>query len=111
MDGPPSGLLALGDEVTWEARHFGHRWRLRVRVSGFNRPRWFRDEMVQGPFRRMRHDHWFDATEGGTRLRDEFEFAAVPILDELVLAPHLRRLLLKRNELIRYLAEADTSGV
>jgi ligand-binding SRPBCC domain-containing protein len=84
---------------------------LTVRISEYERPRWFRDELVRGPFRRLRHDHWFEAGEGGTRMRDDFEFAAVPIVDELVLAPHLRRLLLKRNELIARLAKADASGV
>jgi hypothetical protein len=59
----------------------------------------------------MRHDHWFDAAEGGTRIRDDFQFAAVPLFDELVLAPHLRRLLVTRNDLIRHLATADTTGV
>ena len=111
MEGLPRGVLGLGDEVTWEARHFGRRWRLSVRITEYDRPRMFCDEQVRGPFRRMRHDHRFEARDGATCMRDEFEFAGVPVLDRLVLVPHLRRLLLKRNELIRHLAEADTSGV
>ena len=109
--GPTSGALAPGDEITWEARHFGRRWHLQVRITAYDRPRMFRDEQVRGPFRRMRHDHRFEPHEGGTLMRDEFEFAAVPVIDRLVVAPHLHRLLLHRNELIRALAEGDTPGV
>jgi ligand-binding SRPBCC domain-containing protein len=106
--GTTSGLLRLDDSVTWEARHFGLRHRLSVRVTGCDRPRWFRDEMISGPFRRMRHDHWFDSEDAGTRMRDSFEFStSVPLLGSLVLAPHLRRFLIARNELIRRVAEGD----
>ncbi len=66
----------------------------------------FRDEMLNGPFRRMRHDHWFEPHKDGTRMRDEFEFAsALAPLDELLLKPPLHRLLLTRNETIRRVAE------
>ena len=34
-------------------------------------------------------------------MRDDFEFAFLPLVDRFVLRPHLRRLLLRRNELIR----------
>jgi ligand-binding SRPBCC domain-containing protein len=82
--------------------------RVAVRITGYDRPRMFRDEMVTGPFRRMRHDHRFEAAHGGTRMHDEFEFSTVfPPLDALVLAPHLRRLLVLRNETIRHAAEGD----
>jgi ligand-binding SRPBCC domain-containing protein len=106
VEGPTSGALGIDDTVTWEARHFGRRRRLRVRISEYDRPRMFRDEMVRGPFRRMRHDHWFEPRDGGTRMRDEFEFSFAPLVDRFVLAPHLRRLLSRRNELIRERAEA-----
>jgi ligand-binding SRPBCC domain-containing protein len=105
--GRTSGLLGLGDSVTWEARHFGLRHVLSVRMTEHDRPRWFRDEMVSGPFRWMRHDHWFDESALGTKMRDAFEFAMVPLLDPLVLAPHLRRFLIVRNDVLRRVAEGD----
>ena len=106
IDGVKSGLLTAGDTVTWEARHLGRTWRLTVRISAYDRPRFFRDEQVQGPFRRLAHDHLFEPTDGGTSMRDVFEFSSgFAPLDRLVLAPYLRRFLLKRNELIRQTAE------
>ena len=108
VGGVASGFLGAGDAVTWEARHLGRRWRLTVRITAYDRPRFFRDEQVRGPFRRMVHDHLFEPADGGgTRMRDVFEFASrFPLVDRLVLAPHLRRFLRRRNELIRRTAEA-----
>jgi ligand-binding SRPBCC domain-containing protein len=64
--------------------------------------------MIAGPFRRMRHDHWFDAENDRTTMRDSFEFSTrLPLLDALVLAPHLRRFLIARNDFIRDVAESD----
>jgi ligand-binding SRPBCC domain-containing protein len=107
VDGITSGLLGAGDTVTWEARHLGRRRRLTVRITAFDRPAFFRDEQVRGPFRRFVHDHLFEPTDGGTRMRDVMEFTSgLPLLDRLVLAPYLRRFLRRRNELIRTTAEA-----
>ena len=106
--GTTSGVLGLGMSVTWEARHLGRRHRLEVRITEFDRPRFFRDEQVKGPFRRMTHNHWFEAVEGGTRMRDRFEFATwLPPLDRLVLVPHLRRLLVERNTAIGSASEGE----
>lgn len=106
--GTMSGLMELDDTVTWEARHFGSRRRLEVRITEYDRPRWFRDEMTSGPFRRMRHDHSFAADGVGTAMRDSFDFATkVPPLDALVLAPYLCRFLIARNDVIRRVAESD----
>jgi ligand-binding SRPBCC domain-containing protein len=107
--GTQSGVLGAGDSVTWEARHFGRRRRLAVRITQYDRPRFFRDEQITGPFRRMTHDHRFEESgAAATRMHDRFEFATwLPVLDRLILAPHLRRLLLRRNAEIRKAAEGE----
>ena len=106
--GPTSGVLALGGEITWEARHLGRRRRLSMTVSAYERPRMFRDELVRGPLRKLVHDHFFEAVGEGTEMLDVFEFeSSVWLVDSLVLARHFRRLLLRRNEAIKRLAESD----
>jgi ligand-binding SRPBCC domain-containing protein len=107
IPGPTAGLLGPGDEITWEARHLGVRRRLTVRITAYDRPRSFRDEQVRGPFRKLRHDHRFEPHEEGTLMRDELEFrTAFPPLDALIIGPHLRRFLVRRNETIRRIAGA-----
>ncbi|MEZ6096776.1 MAG: hypothetical protein R3C03_21550 [Pirellulaceae bacterium] len=48
--GRTSGLIELGETVTWEATHFFIRQRLTVRIELFDRPNHFRDSMVAGRF-------------------------------------------------------------
>jgi ligand-binding SRPBCC domain-containing protein len=103
--------LALGDEVTFTARHLGRTWRLTSRVTEYDRPHRFVDEQVRGPFRAMRHEHTFDAADDGTtRMTDRMTFE-VPlgpvgaVVARLVLVPYLCRLLELRAAHIRDLAE------
>ena len=50
IGGRTSGLIEIGETVTWEARHFGVRQRLTVRVTSFDRPHSFSDEMISGAY-------------------------------------------------------------
>src|SRR4051812_35969171 len=59
VGGVTRGLLELGDEVTWEARHLGVRQRLTVRISRLERPRVFEDVLVRGAFASLHHIHEF----------------------------------------------------
>ncbi len=108
--GVTSGLLTLGDEVTWEATHFGVRQRLRVRITAFDPPRGFTDEMVTGAFRRMRHVHTFEPTPEGTAMTDDFDFEAPLgplgwLAEVLVLKRYMTGFLLRRNVVLKSAAE------
>ena len=46
--GRTTGLIDLGESVTWEARHLGIRQQLTSKVTAFDRPTYFRDEMTRG---------------------------------------------------------------
>src|ERR1700688_3914049 len=73
--GVTKGLIKFGEEVTWEATHFGIRQRLTVRITAFDRPNHFRDSQIRGAFRRFDHDHYFEATaNGATLMRDVFDY-------------------------------------
>ena len=69
-----SGLLGLGDEVTWEARHFGVTQRLTARITRFERPRLFEDVQVRGPFAELSHVHEFEPIPSKTLMKDTFTF-------------------------------------
>src|SRR5207253_2480636 len=74
--GVTSGKMGLGDTVTWRATHFGVPLRLSSRITEFDPPRRFVDEMVEGPLRRLRHVHAFEAIPGGTLMVDVFQYAS-----------------------------------
>jgi ligand-binding SRPBCC domain-containing protein len=112
VEGVKSGLIGLGDEVTWEARHFGIKQRLRVRVTAFDRPHHFQDTMVRGAFKLMIHDHVFETRDGGTLMHDRFEFEAPlgllgRLVEHLLLTRYMRRFLMRRNEVLKRMAEGQ----
>ena len=101
----------MNGEVTWEARHFGVRQRLTVRVTAFDRPRHFQDVMISGAFKSMTHDHTFAEHPDGTLMIDRFEFRSpLGIIGEIVdwafLASYMRRFIVGRNEVLKQLAES-----
>ena len=106
LEGVTTGLLGLGDRVTWRARHFGVRQRLTSEITAFDRPRYFQDRMLRGAFAFMEHDHFFTATgDGATEMRDVFRFAAPlgrigRIVEIAVLRRYMARLLNERNAVI-----------
>jgi len=111
--GKTAGLLGLGDEVTWQATHFGLRLRLASRITRFERPDRFRDSLVRGPLARLDHDHEFqDDGAGGTLMSDRFDYGAPLALagrlaELLFLTRHLRRFLDARNRELKRIAESD----
>lgn len=111
VGGRASGLIELGEEVEFEARHLGMTRRLRSRVTEFDRPRRFVDEQVAGPFRALRHEHVFEASAGGTRLTDrvriEVGWSALGwVAERLLVGPHLRAVLRGHQENIKRAAES-----
>ena len=109
--GRTSGLIELGESVTWEGRHLGVRQWLTVAITAFDRPRYFRDEMTAGAFRSFAHDHRFEERDGVTVMTDEVTFRSAfgPVgwlVDRLYLAGYLRRLLEGRCQAIKREAEA-----
>jgi ligand-binding SRPBCC domain-containing protein len=111
IGGRTSGLICLGEEVTWEARHFGIRHRHTSRITGYDRPHFFRDSMTQGRFARFDHDHIFTAQEAGTLMRDVIDFASPfgvlgRVVDDVFMTKYLTNLISRRNEVIKHAAES-----
>jgi ligand-binding SRPBCC domain-containing protein len=105
VSGPGRPLLELGDEVTFEARHFGIRQRLSARITSFDAPHEFTDEMVRGAFRSLSHRHALEAVEGGTKMIDELTFRSASLLfDRLVLDGYMRRFLVARGKALADIA-------
>ena len=109
--GRTSGLLELGDSITFEGRHLGVRQRLTAVVTAFDPPRHFRDTMTAGAFRSMVHDHHFEGTpDGGTVMTDVLRFVAPVgplgwVAERLLVGPHLRRFLVARGRALQTMAE------
>src|SRR5258705_1516188 len=82
LGGVTSGLIGTAQSVTWRAKHLGVWQNLTSKITAMEPPTYFRDEMVQGSFRFMKHDHFFQSlSPGQTEMKDIFCFAApLPVL-------------------------------
>ena len=108
--GVTQGLIGPGEEVTFEARHFGLRLQHHARMVEFDRPRRFVDAMVRGAFASFVHEHLFEATPEGTRMIDTIDLRAPlgplgRLAEWLFLDRYLLRLLRGRVEGIKAVCE------
>lgn len=112
--GVTSGLMTLGDTVTWEAVHFEIRQHLTSKITELEYPSRFVDEQIQGVFHSMRHVHeFFSLADDSTLIRDIFVFRAPlgllgRLAEALFLTSYMRRLLLRRNVYLKQMAESVT---
>ncbi|TND08454.1 MAG: hypothetical protein FD123_2250 [Bacteroidetes bacterium] len=112
--GRTAGLCELHDEITWEARHFGIRQKLQVKITTMDRPHSFSDQMLKGAFKSMFHTHRFEEKNGTTFMHDDFRYE-VPfwfigwIFDRFVLKKYMTRFLEERNRVIKGLAEGKAN--
>lgn len=110
--GRTQGLIESGESVTWQAIHFGFRQKLTSKITAFERPFHFRDEQVQGIFKSIKHDHYFEKTDGGVLMKDVFDYEAPcgltgRIFEKLILTRYLKKFLERRNVVIKHYAETD----
>jgi len=110
--GTTNGLIGLNETVTWKARHLRKIRILKSKITAMNPPLSFTDEMVQGDFKSLRHEHHFKQIDNGTLLIDLFTFESPygglgKLAERLFLTRYLKNLLETRNKVIKDYAESD----
>lgn len=113
--GVTSGIMKLGDTVTWEAVHLGIKQHLTSKITAYERTHRFTDEMIRGVFQEIVHTHEFIPQASGTLMIDVFTFRApLSILgrlaETLILTRYMKGLLLARNRYLKQVAEAGTDA-
>jgi len=111
--GRTSGLIELGETVTWRAKHFGIWQNLTSKITALNSPILFVDEMVSGTFKSFRHEHHFSEVDERTMMKDVFVFESpVGVLGKLanwlILKRYMTNLLETRNKVIKEAAENNS---
>lgn len=100
------GLMENEDTVTWRARHLLKERLLRVKITAMKKSEMFIEEQVEGDFKELKHEHYFKPCDNGTIMIDLFHFES-PYgilghwLNALYLTVYMKRLLEKRNAVIR----------
>lgn len=112
VGGVRTGILRLHDSVTFRARHFGVWQTLTSKITEYQAPSYFRDEMQQGAFKSMWHAHYFEQQGATTLMRDVFVFTSPlgwlgRVVDALVLKQYMRQFLQRRGIVVKQYAESD----
>ncbi len=112
IDGKVSGLISLGEFVTWRATHFSISQKLTSKITEYDRPNHFQDTQVKGAFKYFLHDHNFKLFDGKVIMEDSFDFKSPfgfmgSLFDKFILTNYLKRFLQERNNLIKHYAETD----
>jgi ligand-binding SRPBCC domain-containing protein len=110
--GKTSGLIELGESVTWRAKHFGVYQNLTAKITAYNRPNYFVDEMVSGAFARFKHEHHFEQREEVTLMTDVFDYTSPlgilgRLADKILLEKYMTEFLIQRNRIMKEFAESD----
>jgi ligand-binding SRPBCC domain-containing protein len=108
-----TGLIELGQQVTWRAKHFGLWLSLTSEITSMHRPSYFQDAMTHGPFRFLKHDHIFQPlSQDTTEMEDVFTFAAPlslagRLVEICLLRRYMQALLRERNAVLKHIAESE----
>jgi len=110
--GITEGLIKLNETVTWKAKHFGLWHKMKVKITEYNNPTNFTDEMLDGTFKFMKHKHEFQSQDDQTIMIDTFEFVSPlgilgRIVDKLILKNYMTEFLIERNQVIKEFAETE----
>ena len=110
--GKMSGLIELGETVTWRAKHLGFYQTLTTKIVEMESPKMFTDIMIKGAFKSMKHQHIFQEKESKTLMIDIFEFESPfgifgKIFSQIFLENYLRNFLIERNRMIKEITESE----
>jgi len=110
--GITSGLIGLNETVTWKGKHFGLFLKHKTKITGFEMPHYFVDEMEKGHFKSFRHEHFFETQNGKTIMTDKLSYETPygifgKIFDYFLLKNYLTKFLIKRNQLLQSLSESQ----
>jgi ligand-binding SRPBCC domain-containing protein len=105
-----SGLIELGETVTFRGKHFGLYLTHTSKIIKLEQPHYFVDEMIHGKFKSFKHLHFFEEKEGCTVMTDILEYETPygflgKIFNALFLKKHLEKFLIERNQILKTFKE------
>ena len=112
ISGTTSGLINLGESVTWKAKHLGFTQKLTTKITQFNSPDYFVDIMTKGAFKSFKHEHFFKEKNGKTLMIDKFDYKSPfgilgNFVDFIFLKKYMTNFLIERNQIVKEFAESE----
>lgn len=108
--GITSGLINKNETVTWKGKHFGVYLTHQSLISELIFPTYFVDEQLKGKFKSFKHQHFFEQKENYVEVTDILNYETPygifgKLFDKLFLKKHLTDFIMKRNAILKNLAE------
>lgn len=112
IKGRTNGLIKYNETVTWRAKHLGKVRELTTKIIAMKEWEHFTDEMTEGDFTHMKHEHHFKQIGNGTVMIDIMDFGTPygwlgRMVERFYLVGYMTRLLQLRNETIKDYAESE----
>lgn len=109
--GRTNGIIELNEEVTWHGKHLGTYHTHTSKITKWERPFHFRDQMIKGRFKSFVHDHYFENKGDYVQIKETLEFTSPfwpfsILIEKLILKPYLTKLLINRNVMLKATAES-----
>jgi len=108
--GKTTGLIELNETVTWSGKHFGLNLLHKSKITQFNFPTFFADEMEEGHFKSFKHEHFFQAENECTVMIDRLDYETPFgifgfLFNKIILKKHLTNFIIHRNRILKKVAE------
>ncbi|RFS23532.1 cell division protein [Chitinophaga silvatica] len=112
IKGRTNGLISYNETVTWRAKHLGKMRELTTQITAMQQNEFFCDEMTQGDFTHMKHEHYFKEIGNGTVMIDIMDFGSPygwfgRVFERFYLQRYMTKLLQERNSTIKDYAESE----
>ncbi|NSL89278.1 SRPBCC family protein [Chitinophaga solisilvae] len=112
VKGRTNGLILYNETVTWRAKHLGKMRELTTKITAMQEHDSFTDEMTEGDFTHMKHQHHFREIGNGTVMIDIMDFGTPygwfgRVFERIYLQRYMTKLLQVRNEVIKDYAESE----
>ena len=113
IGGTSIGLIGINETVTFRGRHFGIRQELTAKITHYDYPNKFTDEMIKGSFKSLKHIHEFTVIDSKTLMVDKFSYTCPmgligKLFDWMILRSYMKNILVNRaNEIKNALESSD----
>lgn len=110
IGGITAGPIGNGQTVIFQATHFRVRQTLTSKITKYEEPFMFVDEMQKGAFKTLKHIHEFKEVQGKTLMIDTLHFESLfgllgKIVEKLILENYMKRFIEHRNDQLKKIAE------
>lgn len=108
--GRTTGLIEIGETVTWKGKHFGFYIQHESIITEMEFPNYFVDEQLKGHFKSFKHQHIFQQKENQTIMTDILEYETPygnigKLFDKFILKNHLSNFIICRNQVLKEVSE------